>query len=133
MATHGGLLHLGSGHLDYCNAGHNPPVLGGGHYQGAFLEVKSNAPIGLWSDLQYEGEQIDTVKGRALFVYTDGLNEAENAANEQFGEQRLIDILRVTAYESSSQVIRRMEREVERHRSGAAPNDDLTMMCLYVR
>ena len=68
-----------------------------------------------------------------MFVYTDGLNEAENAANEQFGEQRLIDILRVTAYESSSQVIRRMEREVERHRSGAAPNDDLTMMCLYVR
>ena len=128
-----GLLHLSSGHLHYCNAGHNPPVLGGGHHQGAFLEVKSNAPIGLWPDLQFEGEQIDSVKGRALFLYSDGLNEAENAANEQFGEQRLIDILRATSYESSSQVIQRMEREVEHHRSGAAPNDDLTMMCLYVR
>ena len=128
-----GLLDLQTGHLDFCNAGHNPPVIGGGDHQGAFLDVKSNAPIGLWPNLEYEGEQMENVKGRVLFVYSDGLNEAENEQKEQFGEQKLIDILRSTDYESSRQVIERMEREVERHRHGAEPNDDLTMMCIHVK
>ena len=39
--------------------------------------MKPNAPIGLWPELEYEGEEIDCIKGRALFIYTDGLNEAE--------------------------------------------------------
>jgi serine phosphatase RsbU (regulator of sigma subunit) len=128
-----GLLDLQTGHLDFCNAGHNPPVIGGGDHQGAFLDVKSNAPIGLWPNLEYEGEQMENVKGRVLFVYSDGLNEAENEQKEQLGEQKLIDILRSTDYESSRQVIERMEREVERHRHGAEPNDDLTMMCIHVK
>ena len=38
-----GLLDLQTGHLDFCNAGHNPPVIGGGDHQGAFLDVKSNS------------------------------------------------------------------------------------------
>ena len=82
-----GLLNLTTGHLDFCNAGHNPPVIGGGANHGDFLEILSNAPIGLWSGLDYEGEEIDTIKGRPLFVYTDGLNEAENPQQEQFGEE----------------------------------------------
>ncbi len=77
--------------------------------------------------------QMESVKGRALFVYSDGLNEAENEQKVQLGEQKLIDILRSTDYESSRQVIERMEREVEHHRNGAEPNDDLTMMCIHVK
>ena len=76
---------------------------------------------------------MENVKGRALFVYSDGLNEAENEQKVQFGDQKLIDILRSTDYESSRQVIERMEREVEHHRNGAEPNDDLTMMCIHVK
>ena len=108
-------------------------MLGGGDHQCSFFDVKSNAPIGLWPDLKYEGEQMESVKGRALFVYSDGLNEAENEQKEQLGEQKLIDILRTTDYESSRQVIERMEHEVEHHRNGAEPNDDLTMMCIHVK
>ena len=127
-----GLLDLQTGHLDYCNAGHNPPVIGGGNHQGDFLEMQPNAPIGLWPGLEYEGESIDTIKGRALFIYTDGLNEAENPQQEQLGDERLLAILQNTHFSNARQVIETLASEVEHHRNGAEPNDDLTMMCLRV-
>ena len=127
-----GRLHLSTGKLDYCNAGHNPPVLGGGANNGDFLQMIPNAPIGLWPDLDYEGEEIDTIKGRALFIYTDGLNEAENLRQKQFGDDHLLDILRQTHFDTSQQIIDALAVEVGKHRNGAEPNDDLTMMCIRV-
>ena len=94
--------------------------------------MESNAPLGLWTDLKYIGEEIDSIKDRPLFIYSDGLTEAENTAQEQFGEDRLLDILRNTHFESSRQVIEMLEKTVEKHRNGAEPNDDLTMMCIRV-
>ena len=87
---------------------------------------------GVWPDLEYVGEEIDSVKGRALFIYTDGLNEAENPQQEQFGEERLLNILRNTHFDTARQVIETLAAVVDKHRSGAEPNDDLTMMCLRV-
>ena len=127
-----GRLHLTTGKLDYCNAGHNPPVLGGGENKGDFLEMIPNAPIGLWPDLEYEGEAIETIKGRALFIYTDGLTEAENLRQKQFGDDHLLDIMRQTHFDTSQQVIDALAVEVGKHRNGAEPNDDLTMMCIRV-
>ena len=127
-----GLLDLQTGHLNFCNAGHNPPIIGGGDNQGDFLEMQANAPIGLFPDLEYQGEEIDSVKGRALFIYTDGLNEAENPQQEQFGDERLLSILRDTHFDSAQQVIESLKAEIENHRKGAEPNDDLTMMCIRV-
>ena len=94
--------------------------------------MHTNAPIGLWPELDYEGEEIDSIKGRPLFIYTDGLNEAENRQQEQFGDDRLLEILRNTHFDSSRQVIETLQADVERHRDGAEPNDDLTMMCVRV-
>ncbi len=127
-----GLVDLQTGHLLFCNAGHNPPVIGGGLQQGEFLKMESNAPIGLWPDLHFVGEEIESIKNRPLFVYTDGLNEAENPQRQQFGEARLIDALRRTRYSSSQQVVEALAAEIEKHRQGTEPNDDLTMMCLKV-
>ena len=127
-----GMLNMDTGHLKFCNAGHNPPVIGGGDHHGDFMQLEPNAPIGLWPDLEYVGEEIDSVKGRALFIYTDGLNEAENAQQEQFGDDHLLDILRNTHFDSAQQVIESLKAEVDRHRNGAEPNDDLTMLCLKV-
>ena len=92
-----------------------------------------NAPIGLWPGLEYEGEEIESIKGCPLFIYTDGLNEAENRQKEQFGDERLLDILRNTHFNTAQQVIEVLKAEVETHRNGAEPNDDLTMMCLQVK
>ena len=128
-----GLVDLNTGHLDYCNAGHNPPVIVGGDHHGDFLEMIANAPIGLWPELEYEGEEIDSVKNRLLFIYTDGLNEAENPQQEQFGDDRLLEVLRRSNFENAQQVIESMKQEVEAYRNGAEPNDDFTMMCVKVR
>ncbi len=127
-----GLADLKTGHLSFCNAGHNPPVIGGGESHGDFLEMLTNFPIGVLPDLEFQGEEISSIKGRPLFIYTDGLNEAENKEHDQFGDDHLLDILRNTHFDSARQVIETLAAEVEHHRGGADPNDDLTMMCLRV-
>ena len=124
-----GLIDLKSGRMDYCNAGHNPPVFG---VPARFMEMESNAPLGLWPELDFVGETADNVKGCPLLIYTDGLNEAENCRQQQFGDDRLLDILNTNHFDSSRQVIDLLFCEVEKHRNGAEPNDDLTIMCLKV-
>ena len=124
-----GLVHLSSGILEFCNAGHNPPVIGSEPH---FLEVDSNAPIGLWPDIDFVGEQVDNIKGQPFFVYTDGLNEAENPQQEQFGDDRLLAFLQSVSGRSAKYVVEQLKAEVEKHRNGAEPNDDLTMLCLRV-
>ena len=126
-----GLVDLHTGHLDFCNAGHNPPVLIG-EGSADFIEMIPNCPIGLWPGFEYEGEEIENIMDRPLFVYTDGLNEAENRQQEQFTDERLLDILAHTPFESSQQTIEMLRAEVEKHRDGAEPNDDLTMICVKV-
>ena len=128
-----GMLDMQTGHLSFCNAGHNPPVIGGGKHQGDFLKMIPNVPIGLWPDYEFKGEEMDSVKGRALFIYTDGLNEAENPEQERFGDKRLLDILRDTNFDTARQVVEALEAEVAQHRNGAEPNDDMTMLCLRVQ
>ena len=126
-----GVVSLTTGHLDFCNAGHNPPVLMG-QGKADFVEMIPNAPIGLWPGLDYEGEEIADITNRPLFIYTDGLNEAENCQQEQFTDERLLEILAQTPFESSEQTIELLKAEVEKHRDGAEPNDDLTMLCVKV-
>ena len=125
-----GLVHLDTGLLEFCNAGHNPPIYG---LPPQFMQVESNAPIGLWPDIEFEGQTIENIKGVPLFVYTDGLNEAENQQQEQFGDDRLLAVLGGSNYISARNVVERLKSEVERHRDGAEPNDDLTMLCLRVK
>ena len=127
-----GLVDLTTGHLTFCNAGHNPPVIGGGDDHGTLMEMLPNAPIGILPGMEYVDEEVDTIKDRPLFIYTDGLNEAENKEHEQFGDERLLEILRNTHFSSARQVIESLSAEVEAHRQGAEPNDDLTMMCLHI-
>lgn len=126
-----GLVDLKTGHLDFCNAGHNPPVLVESG-KAAFIEMLPNAPIGLWPGMQYEGEELQSIMDMPLFVYSDGLNEAENRQLEQFSDERLVEILEKTPFESSKQMIELLSTEVEKHRDGAEPNDDLTMLCVRV-
>ena len=122
-----GLIHLNTGHMEFCNAGHNPPLL-----NGEFMEMESNAPIGLWSEVEYEGEEVDDMHGKTLFVYTDGINEAENIKHEQFGDDRLKALLQKDwgdARETSESI----HRAVEDFVGDAEPSDDLTKMCIKMK
>ena len=124
-----GLLDLNTGHLDFCNAGHNPPVLISDG-KAEFIEMQPNAPIGLWQGMEYEGEELENITNKPLFVYSDGLNEAENRQQEQFSDERLLELLSTRPFESSKATIEMLRAEVEKHRDGAEPNDDLTMLCV---
>ena len=95
-----------------------------------FIEMIPNAPIGLFPGMEYEGEVIDDITNCPLFIYTDGLNEAENRQQEQFTDERLLDILEHTEFVSSRQTVEMLREQVEAHRDGAEPNDDLTMLCI---
>ena len=120
-----GEADLTTGHLYYCNAGHNPPLL-----DGELINVESNAPIGLWPEIDFEGEELDCITGKLLFIYTDGLNEAENLAQEQYGDDRLQQKLQQMKSDTAKQVVDAFSQSVESHRNGAAPNDDLTMLAI---
>jgi len=122
-----GVANLDTGHLDFCNAGHNPPV-----FKGEFMEMLPNAPIGLWPELDYEGESVDNIKGEPLFIYTDGLNEAENEAHDQFGDDHLLEVMRSYTYVNARETIEMLQHEVALHVAGASPSDDLTMLCLKI-
>lgn len=121
-----GMLHLDTGRLDFCNCGHNAPVI-----DGEFMKMEySNQPLGLWEDDPFYGETVDDIRGRQLLVYTDGLNEAEDAALQQFGNKRLLDVMAGARELNSHQVIDTIKEAVEKHRKGADPNDDITLMCI---
>ena len=75
---------------------------------------------------------MEDIRHQSLFIYTDGLNEAENRQQEQFGDERLLQVLQETGHQSSQIVVNTMVEEVEKHRDGAEPNDDLTMLLLQL-
>jgi sigma-B regulation protein RsbU (phosphoserine phosphatase) len=83
-------LDLKTGHMDYCNAGHNPILIIPPDGEPFFLRCKANIAIGLIGDFAYEAEQIDLKHGTRLVAYTDGVTEAEKADQSQFGENRLM-------------------------------------------
>ena len=120
-----GEADLTTGHLYFCNAGHNPPLL-----DGEFIDMQPNAPIGLWPGLEYEGEEIDDIRNKLLFIYTDGLNEAEDHTQEQYGDARLQQMLHQMKNHTAKQVIDTLSQMVASHRNGAIPNDDLTMLAI---
>ena len=122
-----GLINLKTGHMEFCNAGHNPPLL-----DGEFMKMESNAPIGLWPDLDYEGEVVNNMHGKTLFIYTDGINEAENANKEQFGDERLQALLQKD-WGDARQTSETIHKAVEDFVGGAEPSDDLTKMCIKMK
>ena len=132
-----GLVNLQTGHLNFCNAGHNPPIVMtlNDDYsvaQADFIEMETNFPIGIMPEMEFVGEEIADISNKPFFVYSDGLNEAENRQQEQFTDERLLDLMQHTPFESSEKLIEKLREEVEKHRDGADPNDDLTMVCVKV-
>ena len=123
-----GVVHLETGVLEYCNCGHNPPVL-----DGQFLQFKNkNRPLGLFDGLPFKGDSVENIRGKKLLIYTDGLNEAMNTEREQFGDDHIIEIMAESKDLTACQVVETLRAAVEKHRNGAEPNDDLTLLCFTV-
>ena len=127
------MYDLKQGRIEYCNAGHNPPIIGNADGQFSFLDVKeSNAPIGLWPDLEYVGEEMDLTDNSMMLLYTDGLNEAENRQQEQYGEERIIQFMNSHASQSTRDIIEALKADTDQFRDGAEQNDDLTMLAFRI-
>ena len=127
-----GAIDLQTGKLDFCNCGHNPPVILPPGGNPVFLSCKSNTAIGVLSDAVFEGEYVDGFKDTPLFLYTDGLNEAENPDHELFGSDRLLAVLG-EPFTDAETVVKRMQAAISDHVAGADASDDLTMLCLEIK
>lgn len=126
-------VDLKTGVMEYCNCGHNAPVLFPGPDKApAFLDCLSNTALGIASGFDYEGQRVDDMRGKILFLYTDGLNEAENAEHEQFGNDRMLACLGDGPFLDSRSLIDRLSEAVASHVAGAEASDDLTMLCLRI-
>jgi sigma-B regulation protein RsbU (phosphoserine phosphatase) len=123
-----GLLDTASGRLRYTNAGHNAPLLARG--DGAVLSLASDdAALGAFPDWGYHEREIALRPGDRLALFTDGLTEARNQADEEFGETRLRDLLVAQRRLSAEQLQRRVLREVAAF-TGGEFQDDATLLML---
>ena len=109
--------------MSYCNCGHNPPVI-----EDEFMQMEPNVPMGLFTGFEFVDECIDNVENKMILLYTDGLNEAENEAHEQYGDDRLLAYMQQHA-ETAKTTINDLLESVAQHVAGAEPSDDLTMLC----
>ena len=129
-----GVLDLSSGSLEYCNAGHNAPVImrmdGGEGCAMELLDVLPNLPVGIAAEYAYQSQQTALSCNDLLFLYTDGLTEAENRAHEQYGEARMMDTLQRVFFRRPRGIIDAVQADVEQFVGTAQQSDDLTMLAI---
>ena len=122
-----GVLDLPTGKLRYCNAGHNAPLFIGKSV--GVLPCKANIPLGVTADWKFSQQETSLDMNTCMFLYTDGLTEAENLAHEQFTEERMTSV----ACESSRHpqlLIEQMISAVHQFVGKAEQSDDLTMLAI---
>ena len=126
-----GVLDLATGHLCYCNAGHNAPLLVGRGV--GELPCQPNLPLGILSEFQFEAQEVDLDPDTTIFLFTDGLNEAENACHEQFGDERIAEVasrLLAKRQHQPLNITYEMYQAVHNFVAGAEQSDDLTMLAI---
>ena len=124
-----GVMDFDTGILKYCNAGHNPPVIIDAEGNATLLSVIPNLALGIWKDFDFEDQEIKIEKGSNIFLYTDGVNEAENVAKEQYGEERMLQCLAKYHSKSPRIIVEEILKEIKNHATGAEQNDDITILC----
>jgi hypothetical protein len=124
-----GELEIGSGALRYVNAGHNPPFLLGGGAPAARLGATGMA-LGVVPDTPYDAMSVTLDPGDRLVSYTDGITEAANPADEEYGDVRLEAYLRGGGSQPGRALIDGIVADVLRFCGTSRPHDDMTLMCV---
>jgi sigma-B regulation protein RsbU (phosphoserine phosphatase) len=116
--------------LTYINAGHNAPIL---RRSAGAIERLSNGglPLGMWADKTYESGNLSLQPGDWLVIFTDGVVEAVNQQDEEYGEQRLLDVLQAGASATPDQLLRRVMSDLDAFVGPTSQHDDIT--CLLVK
>lgn len=123
-----GVLNLRTWRLEYCNAGHNPPIL---IHKGKadFMTPQVNVPIGVDSATRYKSGIMYLDKGDVLFLYTDGVNEAENADKELFGNDATLKAVSAASNCTSMKMLTaNVLASVQAFADGTEQSDDITLV-----
>ena len=129
-----GVLNLTDGSLLYCNAGHEAPLLVGKGI--GVLPCDANLPLGIMSDWSFTQQQVTIYPQTVIFLFTDGLSEAEDADHMQFGEERILAVAEkvLSQQQLQSQIfIDEMADAVNHFVGDAEQSDDLTMLALQYK
>ena len=127
-----GVLDLPTGHLRYCNAGHELPVVivKDEALHCSLIEAKPHLPIGLFDDFNYEMQSMFMQPGSALFLYTDGLTEARNAKGKFLGRTKVLQIINKYASTSPKQLVETVISQWKQFVGATEQSDDLTLLAL---
>jgi sigma-B regulation protein RsbU (phosphoserine phosphatase) len=125
-----GVLDWRTGELEYCNGGHNPPFYIARDGRVAFLEKIGGLALGLVEGSTYQARKMVLQPGEALFLYTDGITEAMDGANNEFSEARLQDFLQQAQAASAAEMIRGAVDAVRAFAGEAPQADDITALAI---
>ncbi len=125
-----GVLDTRNGAFEYCNAGHNPPYLISSTGVVKPIENIGGLIVGAMRDVEYESNVIMVIPGDSLFFYTDGVTEAMNKNEEEFGEERLIKCLSEKHDLETNQQVFNVVNEVHKYSEGIEQSDDITCLTL---
>ena len=124
-----GIYNLRTGSFQYCNCGHNPPVYSPNIGQIIKLSA-SGRPLGLFDNYDPEIQTLNLYPEDKLFLYTDGVTEAMNISNQEFGEELLLLNLAKYSNYSSSKIIDSIFLDIDSHANGFEQSDDITCISI---
>ncbi|MCM2563731.1 SpoIIE family protein phosphatase [Lutimaribacter sp. EGI FJ00015] len=125
-----GILDIRSGEVDYVNAGQNPPILLSTDGHADLVRPISGPPAGVMEGVVYDRLKLRLASGDNLVVYTDGVTEAMNDDNAEYGTGRLLALLQRLRGQRATRLVDGVLEDVRRHSDGALQSDDLTLLCL---
>lgn len=124
-------LDPASRRLDYVNAGHNPPLLVRG---GEAIHLETGGTVvGLLPTYAYQQGTIDLQPGDVLVAFTDGISEAMNLQDEEWGEERLLAAVRASSGRTAGEMIPELMRAADAFAAGAPQHDDMTLVIVKLK
>ena len=124
-----GLLDTETGLLQYVNAGHNPPLVRHRNGNFTYLRTRPNFILAGMDMTRYQMHEVQLEKGDEIFVYTDGVTEAADAASNLYGEARLESVLSASRGTAEA-LCKTVRADIETFTKGAEQSDDITMLCI---
>ncbi|MHC1706406.1 MAG: PP2C family protein-serine/threonine phosphatase [Bacteroidales bacterium] len=125
-----GILNIKTGEMEFVNAGHNPPYIVKPDGSLKELFVTRNSVMGCFENLSFKPDQTRLEKGDLLYLYTDGVTEAFNAAEEAYGTERLEKELSGMAQSTPDVIINTMNIRLKEFSTGVKQSDDITMVTI---
>ena len=125
-----GILDIATGQLTFANAGHNPPLLKRADGSFEYLKTRAGFVLAGMEGIRYCAGELTLNTGDRLFLYTDGVTEATNAANELYGEERLQVFMNQNSAEDAAELLTALKANIDEFVGEAPQFDDITMLLL---